>query len=222
LFERYRVISEKMRAAAVRAGRAPESVVLLGVTKTVDAARINRAIELGVAKLGENRVQEAIVKRPELQPAEQHLIGALQTNKARKAIELFDVIQSLDRSRLAETLDRVGGEMNKIQRCLVEVKITNEPTKSGVPLADAEALIDDVLARKNLKLEGLMTIGELGAAPQQTHAAFAAAARFFESQKSKFGAAPVLSMGMSDDFEIAIEEGSTMVRIGTALFGARV
>ncbi len=222
LFERYRMISERMRRAAERAGRVPESVFLLGVTKTVDANRINQAIASGITNLGENRIQEALAKRSELKgTATHHLIGALQTNKARKAVELFDVIQSVDRERLAQTLDRVAAEMNKVQRCLVEVKISSEPSKSGVPLAEAEVLIDSVARCENLKLEGIMTIGELGLSADETRRAFASVARFFESQKKKFGASPILSMGMSADFETALEEGSTMVRIGTALFGAR-
>lgn len=222
LFERHRVISERIRRAAEKAGRAPESVILMGVTKTVDTARINEALRLGLTHIGENRVQEAMQKRAELQgAATHHLIGALQTNKARKAVELFDVIQSVDRIRLVDTLDRVAAELNKVQRCLVEVKISNEPTKTGVPLNEAEQLIDAVAARAHLKLEGMMTIGELGASEQVTRNAFATVARFFESQKRKFGSQPILSMGMSDDFEVAIAEGSTMVRIGTALFGRR-
>jgi pyridoxal phosphate enzyme (YggS family) len=122
---------------------------------------------------------------------------------------------------LAQTLDRAASDAGKVQRCLVEVKISSEPTKSGVPLSEAAALIDVVKRCANLKLEGLMTIGELGVSADQTRAAFETVANFFESQKEKFGDAPVLSMGMSGDFEAAIAAGSTMVRVGRALFGER-
>lgn len=174
---------------------------------------------------GENRVQEAMEKRaslaPRLEGTTQHLLGQLQTNKARKAVELFDVIQSVDRPRLAETLDRIAGEMGKTQRCLIEVKISSEPSKSGVPMADAGVFIDNFRGYKNLRLEGLMTIGALNVGVDETRRLFRGLNAFFMSRLDAFGSAPVLSMGMSDDFEIAVEEGSNMVRIGRALFGER-
>lgn len=198
---------------------------LLAVTKTVSVERIREAVSLGMKDFGENRVQEAMEKRPGLSAAlegtTQHLIGPLQTNKARKAMEFFDVVQSVDRPKLAETLDRIGGEMGKTQRCLVEVKIAPEASKSGVAFEEAAAFVERFSAYKNLRLEGLMTIGGLGLSVDETRAAFERMARLFGSLRSAFGPAPVLSMGMSDDFEIAIEAGSTMVRIGRALFGER-
>lgn len=198
---------------------------LLAVTKTVPAERIKEAILLGCKDFGENRVQEAESKRAalmtELSGTTQHLIGQLQSNKARRAIELFDVIQSVDRPKLAVALDRIAAETGKKQRCLVEVKVSTESTKSGVPLAEAAGFIEGFSAYKNLRLEGLMTIGRLDARPEETRVSFRELAVFFRKYISLFGPSPILSMGMSDDFEIAIEEGSTMVRLGRALFGER-
>lgn len=175
---------------------------------------------------GENRVQEAFAKRPSLERdfagTRQHLIGRLQTNKARRAVGLFEVIQSVDRPKLAETLDRVAGEAGKKQRCLAEVKISTEPSKSGVPLVEAESFVEAFSRYSNLQLEGLMTIGDLNAPAEETRRSFREVARFFSDHLGSFGPSPLLSMGMSDDYEIAIEEGSTMVRIGRALFGERV
>src|SRR3989338_10114518 len=133
-------VTERIRKAAEFSGRSAEDVILLAVAKKVPADVINDALVLGVRNVGENRVQEASAKRAHLQNADDvqhHLIGTLQTNKAKKAIELFDVIQSVDRPKLAETLNRLAGEHGKVQRCLIEIKFSPEPSKSGVPLADA-------------------------------------------------------------------------------------
>lgn len=198
----------------------------MAVTKTIGAERIRQVVELGIRHLGENRVQEATEKRPALSDLENagvthHLIGALQTNKARKAVELFDVIQSVDRLKLAQMLDRIAGELGKIQRFLVEVKVSREPTKSGIPIDDVQYFLNEVSGLKNLKCEGLMTIGALDVDAETTRASFQAVAALFRENLSLFGSQPVLSMGMSDDYKIAIEEGSTMVRLGRALFGER-
>jgi pyridoxal phosphate enzyme (YggS family) len=217
-------ILKRLASAASVSGREAQTVDLVAVTKTVPVDIINEALAAGVTKLGENRVQEAAAKRDALRPSEKvehHLIGALQTNKARKAVELFDVIQSVDRPRLAETLDRIAGEMGKIQRCFVEVKISDEESKSGVPLADASEFVRSFGKYPHLKLEGLMTIGALDASEEQTRAAFRRMKTFFDAHRDVLGQSPALSMGMSDDFEMAVEEGSTLVRIGRALFGER-
>lgn len=191
----------------------------------MEVERIRGAIALGIKNFGENRVQEAAEKRPGLMDVcagtTQHLIGQLQTNKARRAIELFDVIQSVDRPKLAESLDRIAGEVGKKQRCLIEVKISNEPTKSGMELSAASDFIRGFSSYKNLKCEGLMTIGALDAIPEETRRSFREMNKFFQEHKENFGPFPILSMGMSDDFEMAIEEGSTMVRLGRILFGER-
>ncbi|MCG3205274.1 MAG: Pyridoxal phosphate homeostasis protein [Elusimicrobia bacterium] len=187
--------------------------------------RIREAVRLGIKDFGENRVQEALLKRPELEKdflgTTQYLIGQLQTNKVRKALELFDVIESVDRIKLVEALDRVASETGKKQRCLIEIKISSEDTKSGVPLAEAEEFVEKVRSYKNLKLEGLMTIGALKATTEETRQSFRRLNQFFKTHSSRFGEKPILSMGMSDDYEIAIEEGATQIRLGRALFGER-
>jgi pyridoxal phosphate enzyme (YggS family) len=149
------------------------------------------------------------------------MLGPLQTNKAKSAVEIFDVIQSVDRLKAAERLDRLAHERGKVQRCLIEVKISTEPTKSGVSLQDAGDFVAIVGKFKNIELEGFMGIGPWGASVQETRQAFRSLKDVFEKNRRHFGARAVLSMGMSDDFELAIEEGSTCVRIGRALFGER-
>lgn len=202
---------------------------LVGVTKTVSTDRIKDAISLGLKDLGENKVQEALAKLPVLadtikkESVRLHFIGHLQSNKARKAIENFDVIQSVDRPSLAEALDRISSEMGKKTACLVEVKISDEQTKSGVPLAQTADFIASFSAYKNLSLEGLMTIGALDVSADQTRQGFRTMNDLFQRHRGAFSVdKPILSMGMSDDFEMAIEEGSTMVRVGRSLFGERV
>ncbi len=213
----------QIRNAAERAGRDENSIQLLAVSKTVAVERVNEALRLGITMLGENRVQEAALKKPQLNAGvfEFHLLGPLQTNKAKKAVELFDVIQSVDRMKVAQMLDRLAYDQGKKQRCLVEVKISREETKSGVPLADAEYFLDEFAKNKNLELDGLMTIGELGVSAEETRHGFGMLRQFFDEQRDRFTDRAVLSMGMTDDFEAAIEEGSTMVRIGRGLFGER-
>lgn len=221
------MIKEKIRRAAEKSNRPGNSVCLMAVTKTVAVEKIREVLAMGISTIGENRVQEAADKNEFLRAdlisskAQFHLIGSLQTNKTRKAVELFDVIQSVDRPKLANTLDRLAGELGKKQRCLIEVKISSEETKGGMALHQAADFVDDFSRYKNLSLEGLMTIGKLNAPPEETRRSFRGLLNFFKKHRSKFGETPILSMGMSDDFEIAIEEGSTLVRIGRALFGER-
>jgi pyridoxal phosphate enzyme (YggS family) len=224
LHEHLDSIQQKIRLAAERSGRESSSVTLVAVTKTVQPNQILEVVQLGVRDLGENRIQEAALKREQLAPTvpvTYHLIGQLQRNKARKAVELFQVIQSLDRENLAGVLNRLGLERNKPVQVFIEVKLGNEPTKSGVPLDRAEEFLTAVRTLPGLRVQGLMTIAPLGITTDETRQTFKLAKTFFDKQKIHLGDNPHLSMGMSDDFELAIEEGSTMVRIGRALFGER-
>jgi pyridoxal phosphate enzyme (YggS family) len=224
--DRLQALHQRIRASLDRAGRT-DAVRLVGVTKTVAPDRMNEAFAAGLSDFGESKVQEALDKWPTLTrvangfPATSHFIGHLQTNKARKALELFDVIQSVDRPRLAETLNRIAAETGATARCLIEIKISDEPNKTGVPLAEAGAFVSGFSAYRALRLEGLMTIGPNEDSEDAVRGAFRQMKAFFDGQKRFFGDKPVLSMGMSDDFEIAIEEGSTLVRVGRALFGER-
>jgi pyridoxal phosphate enzyme (YggS family) len=224
---RYSDIQSRIKSAAEASGRDAATVTLMAVTKTVPVDQIVASAQLGINAFGENRVQEAIAKRDDLivqlsclglNPSH-HLIGHLQTNKARKAVELFDVIQTVDRPELAATLDRIAGEKGTTVTCLVEVKVSSEPTKSGVPFNDASDFLKSFKTYAHLKVKGLMTIAPLDVAPEETRTCFKNMFHLFTAHQEMFGDAPVLSMGMSDDFETAIEEGSNMVRIGRAIFG---
>jgi PLP dependent protein len=210
-------VRERVARAAERAGRRDSDVLLIGVSKTVDIARIRQAIDAGVAALGENRVQEARDKVAELgRPVPWHLIGHLQTNKVRDALELFDVIHSLDRLDLAKELDKRARARGQTIDVLVEVNIAAEASKGGAAPDGLGELLDAVAAMPSLKVRGLMAIPPEAKDPEDSRAWFRALRKLGERHGFK-----ELSMGMSGDFEVAIEEGATMVRVGTAIFGAR-
>lgn len=203
--------------AARRAGREPAAVELVAIAKTQPAAAVEAALAAGQRLFGENRVQEAQAKYPPLQAKwpelRLHLVGPLQTNKAQDAVRLFDAIETVDRPRLAEALARAMAETGRRPSCLIQVNIGREPQKAGVDPAEADAFIALCLESWRLPIAGLMCIPPVAADPRPHFAALAALAR-------RHGLAD-LSMGMSADFEIAIAEGATLVRIGTAIFGAR-
>lgn len=206
-------VRSRIEAAARRAGRDPSSVTLLAVTKTKPLEDLLAAWEAGVRDFGENRVQEAEAKFPHLpSDAGRHLIGPIQSNKANKAARLADVLHAVDSADLARRLARAAANERKRLAVFVEVNTGGEETKAGVSPAEVPALVAAVRALPALDLRGLMSIPP----PGDTRPHFVALRRLAES----LGLAE-LSMGMSDDFESAIEEGSTIVRVGTALFGSR-
>ena len=210
-------VRERVTRAAERAGRRASDVLLVGVSKTVDTARIRQAIEAGVPALGENRVQEAKEKVTELgRPVPWHLIGHLQTNKARDAVELFDVIHSLDRLDLAKELDKRARSRGRTVDALIEVNVAGEASKGGVAPDGLDALLDAVAALPAIKVRGLMAIPPEAKEPDDSRVWFKALRK--QAERLAF---PELSMGMSGDFEVAIEEGATIVRVGTAIFGPR-
>jgi PLP dependent protein len=210
-------VRERVARAAERAGRRASDVLLVGVSKTVEAARIRQAIEAGVPALGENRVQEAKEKVIELgRPVPWHLIGHLQTNKARDAVELFDVIHSLDRLDLAKELDKRARSRGRTVDALVEVNVAGEASKGGVAPDGLDALLDAVAAMPAIKVRGLMAIPPVAKEPDESRVWFRALRK--QAERLAF---TELSMGMSGDFEVAIEEGATIVRVGTAIFGPR-
>jgi len=213
-----------MAAAAARAGRDAEAVTLVAVAKTRPPADVRAAVAAGVRVVGENRIQEAEPKLAELADVDcaWHLVGHLQRNKAGKAVRLFDMIESLDSPRLADALDRHGEAEGKRVPVLIEVNTSGEDAKFGVAPGEAEDFAGYVAARPNLSLEGLMTVGPLGVGSGATAEAFRALRRLFEKLAPAAGPSfQYLSMGMTDDFELAIEEGSNMVRVGRAIFGER-
>jgi hypothetical protein len=217
-------VRECIAAAAARAGRRADDIVLVAATKLVAPDRIARAAQAGIADFGENYVQEA---RPKIERIGRglrwHLVGHLQTNKARHAVALFDVVQTVDSERLARELDRRASAAGRRLAALMEVNTSGEETKYGVAPDDALRLAEVMGALEALELRGLMTIGRLGVSAQEARPDFALLRRLFERIAREAPAAPMtwLSMGMSQDFEVAIEEGSNMVRVGTAIFGPR-
>jgi len=210
-------VQERVAAACARVGRKPGDVLLIGVSKTVEIERIRFAIAAGVPALGENRVQEAKDKIERLgRPVPWHLIGSLQTNKAKDAARLFDWIQSVDRVELARELDRRAHQAERVVRVLVQVNVGEEPQKGGVHPAELKRLLDSITGLKGLEVRGLMCI------PPATDS-LEASRRWFRRLRELRDAVGLehCSMGMSGDFEVAIEEGATMVRVGTAIFGPR-
>ncbi len=238
LKENLEKVEEQIAAACKRAGRSRHSVELMAVSKTFPASAICEAEALGLRLFGENRVQEFAAKAPELAqlretgmlaatdvPIAMHLIGHLQSNKAQRAVELFDAIDSVDSLRLAERLNDAAGHLHKRLPILIEVKLSPEDTKAGiVPESDEAAqLLERLPDLPHLEVRGLMTIAPWGAPQEETRACF----RSLREWRDRWAAAhpklhlKVLSMGMSGDFALAIEEGATRIRVGTALFGKR-
>ncbi len=214
-------IRELIRAAARRSGRQPEAIRLVAVTKTVDAERIRLAVAHGIREIGENYVQEAAEKLPALAdlPITRHFIGHLQRNKAGRAIQMFDAIQSIDSLPLAEVLSRRAAAVGRELEVLVEVNVVGDASKAGVAPEAALSLAEQVALLPGLKLTGLMGMGSLAGIPEETRQAFRRLRELFDQLPSSYR--QTLSMGMTGDFEIALEEGSTMVRIGTGIFGQR-
>jgi pyridoxal phosphate enzyme (YggS family) len=226
--ERYRAaqtaVVERIVAACARAGRDPATVTLVAVSKTVSPELLRDAVAAGLDVLGENRVQEAAAKIPLVPGPRWHLVGPLQANKARRAVELFDVIESVDSVDLAERLDRLAREIRPGARypVLLQVNVDADPAKAGLDPEALGAAVSRIADLAALDLRGLMTIGRLVTEPEAARPTFR---RLREVSASLRGAGlrigPDLSMGMTDDFEVAIEEGATMVRVGRALFGER-
>ncbi len=214
----------RIREAAARSGRSPADVVLVAVTKTVPAEVVAAALGFGLADLGENRVQEAQAKIPLVgrDRARWHLIGHLQSNKAGRAVELFDRIHAVDDADLARALSRRAVAAGRTLPVMVEVNVSGEPSKFGVEPGGLGPLVEEVAALPGLALDGLMTVGPLVERPEEARPAFARLRVLRDEAERRLGRGlPGLSMGMSGDFEVAVEEGSTMVRVGTALFGPR-
>lgn len=215
-------VRARIRAAAERGGRRADDVLLVAVTKTVDAARVRDAAALGLRTFGENRVQEAREKVPAVSGVSWHLIGSLQRNKAKEAARLFDVIESVDSEALAEELSRRAVEQERAVDVLIQVNVAREPQKHGASPEEAAAVVRRTAALPGLRLRGLMTIAPAVSDPDEVRPVFRALRELRENLQRVLGAAlPELSMGMSEDFEVAIEEGATMVRIGRAIFADR-
>jgi len=218
-------VRERMEAAARRAGRDPRKIRLVAVSKTVAPDRIREAIAAGVDSLGENYVQEAQKKIEELGPgAAWHFIGHLQTNKAKVAVRLFDWVHSVDSLRLAEELNRAAGQQKKVLPVLLQINLGQETTKFGALQDDTFRLLEQMGSLPGITVKGLMTVPPFFDEPEESRPYFRALRELAEAaSRRKIGGVSLedLSMGMSNDFEAAIEEGATLVRVGTAIFGSR-
>ncbi|MFH1569504.1 MAG: YggS family pyridoxal phosphate-dependent enzyme [Gemmatimonadota bacterium] len=223
--QNWAAVQERIARAAGAAGRDPAAIHVVAVTKTRTAAEVDAALAAGVALVGENRVQEAQAKRPRVSGAARwHLIGHLQRNKAARALELFDVIQSLDDPRLADALERRAAETGRTVEVLLQVNTAGAASQSGVSPEATPALAEHVAGLGHLQLRGLMTIAAFTDEVADVRRCFRDLRRLaaqVEARRLEGVEMRYLSMGMSGDFEIAIAEGSNMVRIGTAIFGAR-
>lgn len=214
----------RIEAAAGRAGRDPSQVTLIAVGKTFAAEVVAEAVRCGAADLGENRVQEAAAKKPQVPAARWHLIGPLQRNKVGLALETFDVLHTLDRPELADRLEMLLARDWPGRRLpvLLEVNLGSEPQKAGVCPEDAAELLAQVSRCSRLEVRGLMAIPPWADDPEASRPQFASLRRLRDELEQRAGAPlPDLSMGMSHDFEVAIAEGATLVRVGSAIFGAR-
>ena len=224
LRERLDEVRSRIAAAERRSGRPHGAVTLVGVSKTVGAEVVREAVGLGLADLGENRVQEAEAKITAVgrDRARWHLVGHLQRNKAGRAVELFDRIHSVDDIELALALSRRAGAAGRTLPVLAEVNVSGEATKFGVAPRDLEPLLERIAALPGLRLDGLMTVGPPVDVPGEARAGFERLRELRDRAERALGLRlPELSMGMSGDFEVAVEEGSTLVRVGTAIFGSR-
>jgi pyridoxal phosphate enzyme (YggS family) len=222
--DRLNGVRQRVAAAAEAAGRSPSEITLIAVGKTFPAEVVAAAVAAGADHLGENRVQEAAAKRPDVPTATWHLIGPLQRNKARLALETFDVIHTVDRVDIARRLQFILERdwPDRRQRVLMEINIGDEPQKSGAVPSEAEELLHEVVACDRLELLGLMAIPPFEHDLARARRHFAALRELRERLAASSGVElPQLSMGMSHDFEDAIAEGATMVRVGTAIFGPR-
>lgn len=213
----------RIRDAARAAGRDPSAVSLLAVTKTVPPGMIEEACAAGLRSFGENYVQEALEKRTALKVPDVHwhLIGPLQSNKTRAAAECFDWVHTVDREKVARRLSEARSAEAPPLNILVQVNVSGESTKSGVPAAEAAALARSIAGLPRLRLRGLMSIPEPTADEKLQRERFRAVRELFDSLNNQGLGVDTLSMGMSQDLESAVAEGSTMVRVGTAIFGAR-
>lgn len=224
-------VRQRIAEALARAGRRAEEVLLLAVTKTASVSQIREAVALGLCDLGENRVQnlqQRLGSLAEMLPAGQtgdsirwHMIGHLQRNKVRDVIGHVVMVHSVDSLRLAEEIDALAGKAQRKVPILLQVNASEEPQKQGCPIGDAPALAEALAGKSGLELRGLMTMAELTGDAGRVRRAFVRTRELFDSLRSRLGS-PIfreLSMGMSHDFEAAIAEGATIVRIGSALFG---
>jgi hypothetical protein len=219
--ERFSGVRDRIAKAARHAGRNPGEVELVAVSKKQSAELIREAVDAGQLLFGENRVQEAMVKIPSLPGSLRwHLVGHLQSNKIRKALPLFELIHSVDSAELAGEIDRIAGDMGLFPRVLLEVNVSGEGSKHGFRPEQLERDLETLLALPRLQVEGFMTMAPLAPEAEAARPFFARLRELRDRMAARAGIPfGILSMGMSGDFEVAVEEGATLVRVGSAIFG---
>jgi pyridoxal phosphate enzyme (YggS family) len=217
------LVKGRIAEAAARSGRDPGEVELVAISKTYPADAVREAVDAGQLLFGENRVQEALVKIPALPDRVRwHLIGSLQSNKVRKALPLFELIHAVDSAELARDIDRIAGEMGLFPRILLEVNVSGEGSKHGFSEDALERDLEKLLSLPRLQVEGLMTMAPLAPEAESARPFFAGLRELRDRFALRAGIPlSTLSMGMSGDFEVAVEEGATLVRVGSAIFGSR-
>jgi pyridoxal phosphate enzyme (YggS family) len=220
-------IKERISSVCSQINRNPDTVTLVAVGKGRTVEQIRQVLEAGITDIGENRVQEAILKfnairhTPYAQRIRWHMVGHLQTNKVKEAMKIFDLIHSVDRIRLAAEIDKLAARINKIQDVLIQINTSQEATKFGFKAEEANRVIEEIAKFKNINIKGMMTIAPIVESPEEARPYF----RMLRELKDRINALgvtryalEVLSMGMTDDYQVAIEEGSNMVRLGRAIF----
>ena len=225
LQDNFREVEQRIEAACRRSGRDPKEVTLIAVSKTKPVEMLQEAYDFGTRIFGENKVQELTEKYDQLpKDIHWHLIGHLQRNKVKKAVAMADLIQSGDSIDILKEIDKRAGQIDKVQDILLEFNISGEETKTGISPHDFEEAVEVAKTLPHIKVVGLMCMAPEFGDLEQTRPVFKEGRQLFEKLKQRFpeGQVSILSMGMSHDFEIAIEEGATMVRVGTSIFGERV
>lgn len=228
LEDNLRKLQEKIQSTCEKIGRSPEEIVLVAVTKNVSVEKIKEVISLGMTNIGENRVQEATQKINSLithnssllTNVKWHLVGHLQKNKVKYAVKIFDLIQSVDDFELAQKIDQQAKKINKVQDCLIEVKVSPEATKYGCPPEKVEELVKQTNQLTNIRIRGLMAMAPFFDNPEETRPYFRQAFECYSLLATRYSFT-YLSMGMSNDFIVALEEGANMLRIGRAIFSER-
>jgi len=213
-------VKKRISLICARIHRDPDTITIVAVSKGRTAQQIEEVLKAGITDIGENRVQEALVKYNELSAGyalnaiKWHLVGRLQTNKVKHAVRIFDLIQSVDSLRLAEAIDKEAAKINKVQDILIEIKTSPEESKSGLKPDEAVKVIEESIKFKNMNIKGLMTIAPVVGNPEEARPYF----KILRDLRDKMNELRILSMGMTDDFEAAIEEGSNTLRLGRAIF----
>lgn len=221
----YKKVLGRLNNALIKSGRTSEEVTFLAATKTVDADSVNYAISCGISFIGENRVQELLSKYDALIPVHKHFIGHLQTNKVKDIIDKVEMIESVDSLKLAEEISKQALKKNITMDVLLEINIGGEESKSGFAPEEAEEAVRRVSQLEGLRVKGLMAIPPFESEPEESRKYFQKMYKLFidiQDKKIDNSNICVLSMGMSDDFDIAVEEGATLVRVGSSLFGKRI